>query len=128
MDYRKQLPERLRPELDELVSGLKEQRLERAGKKDYDLLVYPYFAQMTSVLKECKRCLKVDGPIHIMVSDAAFYGIHVSSPQILGEIMEDIGFRNVKCDLVRKRGHRWILDKRDGSPTGLGEYHLSALK
>jgi hypothetical protein len=40
--------------------------------------------------------------------------------------MADMGFLGVECLKMRERGHRWVLEKRDGSPTGLGEYHLVA--
>lgn len=111
-----------------LVEQLALLRTQKAGKKEYDLLVYPYFAQMTDVLKECHRCLKQDAPIHIMVADAALYGVHISTPQFLAEILENIGFRSVHCEFVRRRGHRWILAKREGSEKGLGEYHISGTK
>lgn len=112
------------PELDAIVKALRNERRTRAGKKEYDLLVYPYFAQMTRVLLEVQRCLALKAEAHVVVADAAFYGIHVSTPQFLAAVMSAMGFTNVQCIKLRARGHRWVLDKRDGSPTGLGEYHL----
>jgi len=126
--YRANVLEPLRDELDLLVKELSGRRVIRAGKKDYDYLVYPYFAQMTSVLQECFRCLRRGSAIHIMVADAALYGVHISTPQFLCRTLEGLGFRNASCSLVRQRGHRWILTKREGSQTGLGEYHVSASK
>lgn len=123
--YRTQVSDSLLPELDSLVHQLAGERKQRAGKKEYDLLVFPYFAQMSRVLAETLRCLRANGTAHVVVADAAFYGIHVSTPQILAQAMSDMGFRNVKCEKMRDRGHRWVLSKRDGSPTGLGEYHLT---
>jgi len=116
----------LLPELDSIAAALAQERRIRAGKKEYDLLVYPYFAQMTRILLETQRCLSPGGTIHMVVADAAFYGVHVSTPQLLALAMSEIGFKAVKCIKLRDRGHRWILNKRDGSPTGLGEYHLIA--
>jgi DNA modification methylase len=127
-DYRKSIPIEICSQLDTLVEQLREQRKIRAGKKEYDFLVYPYFSQMTSVLRECHRCMKRDAPIHLMVADAALYGIHISTPQLLQSILDNLGFRNTQCSLVRQRGHRWILAKREGSKTGLGEYHVQAVK
>lgn len=115
---------KLAPIVDELASL----RTQKAGKKEYDFLVYPYFAQMTEVLRECHRCLKPGAPMHIMVADAALYGVHISTPQFLTEILEDIGFRDTRCEFVRRRGHRWILAKREGSEKGLGEYHVFGTK
>jgi DNA modification methylase len=123
-EYRKALSSDIRQEADEIVSLLQAERQVRAGKKEYDFLVYPYFSQMQNVLRESLRVLNSGGQFHMMVADAALYGVHVPSPQILAQIMKDAGFKNVSCELVRKRGHRWILDKRDGSKTGLGEYYV----
>lgn len=127
-DYRQNVPLMLRGELDSLVEKLRAERQLRPGKKEYDLLVYPYFSQVTDVLRECHRCLKPGALIHIMIADAALYGTHISTPQILRDVLSCIGYSGADCALVRKRGHRWILDKRDGSPTGLGEYHVRAIR
>lgn len=124
--YRDGIADSLLPDLDYIVAALAQERRVRAGKKEYDLLVYPYFAQMTRVLLEMQRCLANGGAAHIVVADAAFYGIHVSTPQFLASAMSEMGFQDVRCIKLRDRGHRWVLDKRDGSPTGLGEYHISA--
>ncbi len=124
--YRDRIAGSLLPELDRIVSALAQERRVRAGKKEYDLLVYPYFAQMTNVLLETLRCLTSGGTAHVVIADAAFYGIHVSTPQFLASAMSEMGFTAVQCIKLRDRGHRWVLDKRDGSPTGLGEYHIVA--
>lgn len=126
--YRDRIADALLPELDGIVTALASERRLRAGKKEYDLLVYPYFAQMTRVLLEVQRCLVAGGRAHVVVADAAFYGIHVSTPQLLASAMSAMGFAGVQCIKLRDRGHRWILDKRDGSPTGLGEYHIVATR
>lgn len=127
-EYRQAIPIHIRSQLDALVEQLSKQRKIKAGKKEYDFLVYPYFSQMTKVLSECHRCMKGDAPIHIMVADAALYGIHISTPQLLQSILDSLGFRETQCCLVRQRGHRWTLAKREGSKTGLGEYHVQAIK
>ena len=127
-EYRANMPAVLHAELDGLVLSLADQRKKRAGKKEYDFLVYPYFSQVTDVLRECYRCLKQGAPIHVMVADAALYGVHISTPQLLAQLLAVIGFHQTGCDLIRRRGHRWILDKRDGSERGLGEYHVFAAK
>ncbi len=127
-EYRSNIPGTLHSELDDLVCALALERKTRAGKKEYDYLVYPYFSQLADILRECYRCMKKNAAIHIMVADAALYGIHISAPQFIAHLLETIGYRQATCDLIRKRGHRWILDKRDGSKRGLGEYHVFANK
>jgi len=42
--------------------------------------------------------------------------------------MKAIGFSEIEIKLIRKRGHRWVLNKRDGAKEGLGEYHIRAMK
>lgn len=125
LKYRAEIPKALLPYLDGIVEALARERCLRAGKKEYNLLVYPYFAQMTRILLETLRCLRVGGTMHVVVADAAFYGIHVSTPQFLAAAMSELGYSAVTCAKLRDRGHRWVLDKRDGSPTGLGEYCIS---
>jgi len=126
--YRRNITKRIHRDLDGIVASLGERRKQRKGKKEYDFLVYPYFSQMTEVLTEAFRVMKSGAPIHIVVADAALYGVHISTPQLLGTCMEEIGFRDVNCALMRERGKRWTLAKREGSAIGLGEYHLSGAK
>ena len=126
--YRSEVTSCLLPHLDTIVCNLNRQRDVRAGKKEYDLLIYPYFAQMTQILRETLRCLGKRGEVHIVVADAAFYGIHISTPQLLATIMSELGFKSVQCRKLRDRGQRWVLKKREGSPIGLGEYHLSGMR
>ncbi|MBN8226285.1 site-specific DNA-methyltransferase [Corallococcus macrosporus] len=123
-DYRSSLPLEVRVAADKAVAELSSRKAEKAGKKDYDLLVYPYLSQMQAVLRECVRTLKPGAPFHMMVSDAALYGVHLPAPQWLAFIMQHIGFVDVHCEIVRPRGHRWVLEKREGSALGLGEYYV----
>jgi hypothetical protein len=60
-EYREEVVSSLRSELDTIVKTLTGERAQRAGKKEYHLLVYPYCAQMSRVLSECFRCLKRGG-------------------------------------------------------------------
>lgn len=124
VQYRGTLSDCVLREADEVVQQLSDMRSQKAGKKEYDFLVYPYLKQMQSVLSEMRRCLRPGAPMHMMVSDAALYGVHVPSPQWLRVMMKEMGFNSVSCEMVRPRGHRWVLDKREGSKKGLGEYYL----
>lgn len=122
--YRSHINKSIIEEVDLTVKNLSIKRYEKSGKKEYNLLVYPYLSQMISVLKECRRVLSSGSPFHMMVSDAALYGVHLPVPQWIAQIMRDSGFVDVECEMVRPRGHRWILKKREGSTIGLGEYHI----
>lgn len=122
--YRASLPHEVMIAADAAVGALADKRKEKAGKKEYDFLVYPYLSQMQSILDESHRVLRSGAPFHMMVSDAALYGVHLPAPQWLAEIMKEIGFTDVRCEMVRSRGGRWLLDKREGSTNGLGEYYV----
>lgn len=122
--YRATLPYQVRIDADSAVKLLTSKRMEKTGKKEYDFLIYPYLSQMQSVLRESHRVLRSGAPFHMMVSDAALYGVHLHAPQWLAEIMREIGFTDVRCEMVRPRGHRWVLEKRQGSSSGLGEYYV----
>ncbi len=122
--YRSTLPEKVRRAADIAVETLSARRKDKAGKKDYNLLVYPYLSQMQQILRETNRVLKPGASFHMMVSDAALYGVHLPAPQWLAQIMTECGFLDVQCEMVRVRGHRWVLDKREGSAQGLGEYYV----
>lgn len=126
LKYRDQLPKSICVEVDDLVVQLRSMRDIKAGKKEYDLLIYPYFTQMTRVLRESLRVMRPGGRFHMMVADAALYGVHVASPQMLAQILEEIGYHDVSVTKVRSRGERWILNKREGSKIGLGEFHIEA--
>lgn len=125
---RSQLPILLLMELDEIVIALQNERKVRAGKKEYDYLIYPYYAEIKTVLAGLYRVLKSGGIIHWVVADAALYGVHLKTHLHTAEIMKELGFINVHIEFIRKRGHRWVLDKRDGAKEGLGEFHLTAYK
>ena len=127
-EYRFEIVSSVRTDLDCIVTRLDAQRKVRRGRKEYHFMVYPYFAQMQRILRECFRCMGSGSRIDIVIGDAALYGIHVSTPQLLGAIMAEVGFRHIALDKLRSRGTRWKLSKRDGSPVGLGEYNLSAIR
>ncbi|MGA1841692.1 MAG: DNA methyltransferase [bacterium] len=126
--HRNNLPDEIIAELAPIVFVLSKERKIRAGKKDYDFLVYPYYSQINSVLAELFRILKPGGCIHWVVADAALYGVHIKTHLHTGLLMRNLGFKDVEVQFLRHRGHRWILNKRDGSKEGLGEYHIIARK
>ena len=105
---------------------LEEKRRLHAGKKDYYRLVYPYFSQMQSVIRELRRVLKAGSPFHLVVADSALYGVHIDTQNFLAQLMSENGFQIIEIEHLRKRGERWVLKKRKGSKKGLGEYHIFA--
>jgi hypothetical protein len=127
--FRQSVPSAVVPTLENLVSSLAERRRERAGKKEYHLLVFPYFGQMTTILTETFRVMKTGGTLHLVVADSALYGVHIQTERILASIMTSIGFAPAHVHHLRERGYRWALAKRQGPPRGLlGEFHIEAVK
>jgi hypothetical protein len=122
----KSLSEEIQSELRPLIHALEQQKKIRAGKKDYYLLLYPYFSQMQAVIKELRRVLRPGSSFHLVVGDAALYGVHIQTEKFLAKIMEENGFRVLGTDNFRARGERWILAKRQGANTPLGEFHIHA--
>lgn len=125
---RSSIPPNLASELDPFVEELASERKVRAGKKEYDYLVYPYYSEITKVLKSIHSALVHDGRIHWVVADAALYGVHLETHEHTAMIMRYLGFRDVQINFLRPRGHRWVLSKRDGAQKGLGEYHIEGVK
>lgn len=124
-EYRAEVASAVHARLDSYQHDLAKQRGVKPGKKEYDYLIYPYFAQMTRVLKSAIRVLKPGADARIIVSDAALYGVHVETHAVLSAIMEKLGYKNVSWKRLRQRGTRWVLAKRQGAD-GLGEYELKA--
>jgi hypothetical protein len=124
--FKNSLSTHLRAKLDPVISALREAKKERGGSKDYESLVYPYFSQMQNVISELSRVLSYKAPFHMLVADAALYGVHIHTEHFLAELMQENGFRVESIDRMRNRGDRWILDKRQGSAEPLGEFHIHA--
>lgn len=124
--FKATLSMQMRSVLDPIIEALRERRKTRAGKKDYYLLVYPYFSQMQSVLMELRRVLKIGSFFHLVVADSALYGVHVETQVLLAKLMQEIGFDVLEVVELRKRGDRWILQKRQGAKKKLGDYHIIA--
>lgn len=122
------LSQQMQSRLSPIVSDLNKMRHTHAGKKEYDLLVYPYFAQIQAVFAETQRVLKRNNWFHLIVANSALYGVHIPTEELLSQLMKEVGFEVVSISNLRSRGDRWILHKRKGSKQGLGEYHIKARK
>jgi len=124
--FSRELSDDMRSVLEPLALRLKEKRAQRPGKKDYWLLVYPYFAQMQRVFVELRRVLRSGAGFHLVVADAALYGVHIKTESLLAQLMNENGFEVQSIERLRFRGHRWKLEKRQGAGEPLGEFHVYA--
>lgn len=107
-----------------LVDELKIRRTQRAGKKEYYSLIFPYFAGIKKVFTECFRLLKPNANIHVVIGDAYLYGVHIPTGELTLALLQEIGFDRMETKLLRTRGSRWILSKREGAGTPIGEYWI----
>lgn len=128
LEMKSSLPQNTLDKVEPIVDKLEAIRKENSKKKEYYLIIYPYLAQMRETLQHCFDSLRINGEIHIVVSDAAFYGIHIDTQDYLVDILEDIGFRDVKYIRMRDRGDRWVLEKRKSSGKQLGEFEIIGKK
>ncbi|WP_416829631.1 hypothetical protein [Ectobacillus polymachus] len=126
--YKNELPEEVVNAVSPIVDELHAIRKENFKKKDYYLIVYPYLYQMMKVISNSYHGLKLGGEIHIVVSDAAFYGIHVDTEEYLESIMRSVGFSSTRIIRMRDRGDRWKLEKRKSSGKQLGEFEIIGVK
>ena len=124
LQFAAKLPEAERALLAPIVAQLRERRDQKAGKKDYFALVYPYFAQLLETFQGCHRVLKPESPIHVIIGDSYLYGVHIPAGDICCCLLEVAGFDSLEQVLLRTRGERWILAKREGAGTPIGEYHI----
>lgn len=115
-------------EVEPLIAALLETRKERGGSKEYEQLVLPYFAQMRGILAETYRVLRDGGALDLIVADSALYGVHIHTEVLLAQLMEEVGFSKPAILRLRDRGGRWILKKRIGSTSPLGEFHITTRK
>jgi DNA modification methylase len=122
--YANQLSAEFVQHLRPLVDELKLRRTQRAGKKEYYSLIFPYFAALKKVFSECFRVLQSNANIHVVIGDAYLYGVHIPTGQLTLSLLQEIGFEKMDIKLLRTRGGRWILSKREGAGTPIGEYWI----
>lgn len=107
-------------DFDELLEPLatkltQERKLRKAGKQ-YDRLLYQYFADMSMVLKNLSDFLVSGGRAAFVVGDSAPYGIFVDTPALIAKLGASFGMILKEDIPIRARGHRWATNttyKRD---------------
>ena len=126
--YHDMLPVSLLEKIEPIVDKLEYLFKVEKKSKDYFRIIYPYLGQMSIVLNKCMQSLRANGEIHIVVSDAAFYGIHIDTQEYLKDILIALNAKNIEIQRMRDRGDRWVLEKRAKSNKQLGEFEIIAIK
>jgi DNA modification methylase len=93
----------LKPKVDELTL----RRLQKGGKKSYDIMVAGYFNDMLQVFQETFRVLKPGGKFLLILGDSAPYGVHIPTDLYLGEVGKAVGFADYTIEDLRERGGKW---------------------
>lgn len=93
--------------IQEAVLQLAALRLEKGGKKDYDLMTALYFNGILDVLTETYRVLMPKGHFCLVLGDSAPYGVHIQTENIIGELGLAVGFSKFDYYELRKRGGKW---------------------
>ena len=89
------------------VDKLSNERLNKGGKKSYDIMVGQYFNDMTRTLADNLRMLRAGSHFVLILGDSAPYGIHIPTEEYLGRIGIGLGFRDYYVQKLRKRGDKW---------------------
>jgi DNA modification methylase len=95
------------PELKSKIAELSKRRLNKGGKKSYDIMVAGYFNDMLRVLRETFRVLKPGSAFVQILGDSAPYGVYIPTDQYLGEAGKAIGFARYETEELRTRGGKW---------------------
>lgn len=93
--------------LSSSVEKLAKLRLEKAGKKSYDLMVSHYFEDMAKVILATYAALKPGAPFILVLGDSAPYGIHIATDKLIAQLSLDAGFRSAEIEVLRTRGDKW---------------------
>lgn len=94
-------------ELKPKVDALTHLRLQKGGKKSYDIMVAGYFNDMLKVFRETFRILKPGASFLLILGDSAPYGVHIPTDIYLGEVGKAVGFTRYKIEDLRVRGGKW---------------------
>ncbi|HEY72153.1 MAG: hypothetical protein B6I35_01840 [Anaerolineaceae bacterium 4572_32.2] len=89
------------------ILQLAELRLQKGGKKSYDLMVALYFNDIFQVMKETYRVLRKGGRFCLILGDSAPYGVHIQTDNLIGELGLGLGFSNFDYHKLRTRGGKW---------------------
>jgi len=89
------------------VDELAVRRLQKGGKKSYDLMVAGYFNDIHQIVRDVYRVLKPNTKALFVLGDSAPYGVHIPTDKLIGQIGLGVGFSDYKTEMLRTRGDKW---------------------
>ena len=108
-EFKKTAPE-LGIKITEKVKELSKMRLQKGGKKSYDIMVSQYFNDILPIIKNTYRYLKEGGVFVLVLGDSAPYGVHIPTEQYIAELGKAIGFKSYDIEELRTRGGKWPMN------------------
>ena len=79
----------------------------RLDKITYDsripLMIAGYFYDMNEVINRLSKLIEKEGLFILDIGDSQFSGVHIPTHQLLSQIAEDNGFKQIEEDILRKR-------------------------
>ncbi|MBI2171802.1 MAG: site-specific DNA-methyltransferase [Chloroflexi bacterium] len=86
---------------------LAEERSNHGGKKQYDVLIAAYFADMLHVWQALRRVCRKNAAVCFVVGDSAPYGVHVPVEEWMGQLAVCVGFKAYRFEKLRDRNTKW---------------------
>ncbi|MBI4303717.1 MAG: site-specific DNA-methyltransferase [Chloroflexi bacterium] len=86
---------------------LAEERNNHGGKKQYNVMIAAYFADMLQVWQALRRVCRKESSVCFVVGDSAPYGVHVPVEEWMGQIAVAAGFRAYHFEKLRDRNIKW---------------------
>lgn len=99
------------PQLDETLK-----EISHAKNKHGTVLanyVTKYFDDIWEHLQSLPPVLSPNAEVHYVVGNSTFYGSLISTEKIYADMLTKLGFRNVKCEAIRKRNSKKELVEFD---------------
>jgi len=94
-------------ELNKKIAELTARRLQKGGKKSYDIMVAGYFNDMLKVLRQVHSYLKRGSDFTLVLGDSAPYGVYIPTHEYLARLGLGIGFASCQFEQLRARGDKW---------------------
>lgn len=103
----KEIDPMLFEQLQSSITRLSQLRLQKSGKKNYDLMVALYFNDILKVLQETYRVLKKNSYFCLVLGDSAPYGEYIPTDEYIGKLALGTGFSEYRYHQLRQRGGKW---------------------